>query len=352
MNIGSIENNFFFGVLLGVLFLNFLIFLPYLDTIFIAATLAIILRPIYLKLLRYVGGKESVAAFLAVFIILIVFLIPIVFFSIEVFKEVSGAYAQIRSSDFAGDFIAGLNAFAINYLPDNISKIVVDNITPLKLGEYLQSIFGFVINNLDSIFSSLASFAFGLFLFVLALYYFFKDGDKFRKKIVDFIPLTQEFKDQILQRLELTINSVIKGTLIVAIVQGVLVGIGFAIFNVPNPTFWGLVSVLASLIPTLGTAIVVAPAIIYLIFTGQNFFALGLLAWGSVIVGLIDNLLRQKVIERGVKIQPLLILLSVLGGIGFFGAIGFLLGPLILSLLFSFLDIYPRFLNDQRKANT
>jgi len=137
------------------------------------------------------------------------------------------------------------------------------------------------------------------------------------------------------------VNSVVKGSLIVGVVQGVLTGVGFALFGVPNPALWATIAAIASLIPTIGTGLVLIPGISYLFLVGASSNAIGLIIWGVFAVGLVDNFLGPKLIERGVKIHPFLILLSVLGGIGLFGPIGFLAGPLILSWLFALLDMYP-----------
>jgi predicted PurR-regulated permease PerM len=140
--------------------------------------------------------------------------------------------------------------------------------------------------------------------------------------------------------MEQAVYSIFAGSIIVALVQGILTGIGFTIFGVPNPALWGSIASVAALIPGVGTALVVVPGILYLFFTGSTGYAIGLLVWGILAVSLIDNFLGPILVNRGVKIHPFLILLSVLGGLIFFGPVGFLLGPIILAFLFALLDIY------------
>jgi predicted PurR-regulated permease PerM len=124
--------------------------------------------------------------------------------------------------------------------------------------------------------------------------------------------------------------------------QGILEGIGLFVFGVPNPVLLGTITVIGALVPMLGTVIVTVPATIYLIATGHIVAATGFLLWGLLIVGLVDNFVRPKVLERETKLHPLLLLLSVLGGINFFGALGFILGPILLSLLFTLLEMYKK----------
>ncbi|OQW98324.1 MAG: hypothetical protein BWK74_04780, partial [Desulfobacteraceae bacterium A6] len=135
------------------------------------------------------------------------------------------------------------------------------------------------------------------------------------------------------------INSVIKGNLTVAVIQGALTSAGFAVFGIPNAVLWGSVTAIAALIPGVGTSLVLIPAILFLFLSGKFLSGFGLLAWGAGAVGLVDNFLGPKLVGRGMQMHPFIILLSVLGGIGFFGPIGFLLGPLAISLLFAFLEI-------------
>ena len=180
----------------------------------------------------------------------------------------------------------------------------------------------------------------GVFIFLVALYYLFKDGHKLKKAVVALSPLRDIYDETIFSKLALAINSVIRGSLTVALVQGILTAVGFAIFGVPNATLWGSVAAIAALIPGIGTALVLLPAIFYLFFNGETFFAVGLFLWGMTAVGLIDNFLGPKLVERGIRLHPFLILLSILGGISFFGPLGFLLGPLALSLFFVLLEIY------------
>ena len=127
----------------------------------------------------------------------------------------------------------------------------------------------------------------------------------------------------------------------IGLIQGMLTGVGFWMFGVSNPVIWGTVAAVASLVPALGTSLVNIPAIIFLFLSGNISQAIGLLIWVVLAVGLIDNILGPYFINRGVKIHPFLILISVLGGISFFGPVGFIAGPVVLGLLFALLELYP-----------
>ena len=136
------------------------------------------------------------------------------------------------------------------------------------------------------------------------------------------------------------VTCVIQGSVLVAVLQGVLAGVGFAVFRVPGAVLWGMVTVLAAFVPWVGTALTLVPAILFLLLADRGAAALGLTLWGVVVVGLTDNLLHPEFIGARAKVNPLLVLISVLGGLQAFGITGFLVGPIILSLFLALLEIY------------
>ncbi len=159
--------------------------------------------------------------------------------------------------------------------------------------------------------------------------------------MVKISPLSPENSAEIVNRLQTMTGSVITGTVAMAVIHGILVGLGFLLFGLTNPVLWGLVAVVAAFIPIIGTALVVIPGIFWLVLTQNLAGAIGLALWGILMLGLIDNILRPRLIERRSKVHPLLVLLSVIGGLALFGPTGFLLGPLVLSLFLVLLEIYP-----------
>ncbi len=330
----QIERPFFIILLLAVFGLVFFIFLPYLNAIVLAITFALLFRPFYNGLLKVMPRKQGFAAFLTVVFVFVIVLAPLTLFGFQIFKEAGQLYARVAESDgigAAGSFM-------------ELVKERLRAISPtlsLDINAYSKQILGWILQNISAVFASIAAVIITFFLSLFALYYLLKDGQKLRQAVERLSPLSRPHTEEIISKLGTAANSVIRGSLVVAIIQGILAGLGFLIFGIPHATFWGSVAVVASLVPMLGTGLVMGPAVIYLFLVSNSVFALGLFLWGFFAVGLIDNFLRPQLIKRGVQIHPFLILLSVLGGIGLFGPMGFLLGPLILSFLFALLDIYP-----------
>lgn len=317
-----IQTGFFLILLLAILALSFLIFQPYLSPIVLAATFAVVFYPLYQRLLKYVRS-QNLAALIAVVCVVFVIGVPLAFFGGRIFQEALAVYEAGAWRSLAQDKLTA-------YLPVSID-----------VNSYIQRGLVWVLQHTGQVVSRLATIFLYAFIGILALFYFFRDGEHIIKKLKILSPLQDRYDTSVIARLQGAINSVVRGALLIAIIQGILTGVGLALFGVPNAVLWGSIAVIAALIPYLGTAAVLTPAIVYLFVTNQVAGSIGLLIWGIVAVGLIDNFLGPRLVNRGIRLHPIVILLAVLGGLAFFGPLGYLLGPLTISLLFALLDIYP-----------
>jgi len=271
---------------------------------------------------------------------LIVILGPTMFFTSVLLTEASNLYVSVLGATENGDSVSSVISQVEQYAAKIIPNFSVSSLN-LDIQNFVTQGLSWVIDHFSIIFSKFLKILFGLFLMLLAIFYFLRDGSKFLSSLMSISPLDDSYDKKIIARIGNAINSVIRGYLVIAIVQGLFTGLGFLIFGVPSPVIWGFVAALASLIPTVGTALVTAPGILFLILSGHTLPALGLAVWGVAVIGLVDNLLGPIIIKKGVNIHPFLILVSVLGGIAVFGPIGFIVGPVLLSLLFTLFDLYP-----------
>ncbi len=328
----QIQTVFFFALLLGVFGLAFFIFLPYLTTLAVAVTLAVVIYPLHRRVIRLVRGQEAIAAAVSLLCVGLLLLVPLTFVGTQIYREAQNLYLHIAENQDA------LTESLVGFLDEYIQRFAPHLSIDLK--SYAGQGLSIVVSKLGTLFAGTAQTVLHVFLGAIALYYFLKDGPKFLRSLVALSPLPDTDDKDVLRRLETAINSIIRGTLIIAIIQGVMTGIGLTIFGVPSPTLWGSMAAIGALVPGVGTAIVFFPAILFLFLAGKTAAAIGLLVWGIVAVGLIDNFLGPILVGRGIKIHPLFILFAVIGGLGFFGPVGFLLGPLVLSLLYALLDIY------------
>ncbi len=327
---------FFIILTAGISAVAFFIFKPYIGPIFLAAIIAIVFHPFYKGLIKIFGGKNSLASFVAMFAVLAVILVPAIFIGLALFKEATAFYDHISSGQIGSE---GFLNIATRFFEDKINIFAPE--FSIDLGEYLKNFASWIAGNLDSFFSSFFKILIGLLIMIISLFYFFKDGERIVKRLVAFSPLADSYDEQIMKRVGLAINSIVRGSLIIALTKGFLTALGFAIFGIPSPILWGVVSAFASFIPVVGSSIVIVPAILYLFVTSSYVGAIGFAVWGVALVGLSDNLLSPILMKKGMKIHPFLILLSIFGGLGFFGPIGFIAGPVALSLLFALFAIYP-----------
>jgi predicted PurR-regulated permease PerM len=326
-----IEKYFFLGLLLLSALLVVVIFFPYVSVIIIGISLAILLHPMYEKIKKYLPkGTNWLASLVTMLIFLFIIAIPLLFLGSIVFDQFQNLYSSLSvtgSKPLLSNLAESINTF----LPDGFSFDIQREIT-----NFVTSLSG----NMKGFFTATLHTVFMFLLAMLCVFYFLKDGVIIRKKMIELSPLDEMQMDTLLKTLANTINGIIKGYIIIAVAQGVLMGIGLALFGVPHAALWGFVTGIASLIPMIGTAFVSVPAIVYLLIVGSNTNALGMGIWALTLVGTIDNFLNPLIIGKQTDLPPLVILFSVLGGIATLGPIGILVGPLAVSLFRALLAIY------------
>ncbi len=354
----TIQLSFFFVAFGVILALGFLIFRPYLNVLVMAGTFAIVFFPVYEWLLKRWQRFPSVASVATVLIASVVIFVPLALLGQQVYHETTLLYANVNTaaqqeleplpvaSTPTGSFLGQLR--------EKIDGALTR--ATLNFDHYAQQTFGWILDNAAQFSQSVAQIGLAIFIWFLSFYYFLRDGSRIRSLFIVFSPLSDRYDIEIVNRVRGAVKTVVGGSLIVALLQGLAAGLGMWFCGVPAPAIWGFVSVLAALVPTIGTALVLVPAAGYLFLLGQNLPAAGLLLWALVVVGMIDSFLRPKLIERGIHVHPLLVLLSVLGGITVFGPVGFLTGPIIVSLLAEFLAIYNKMVlhheNDTLKSDS
>ncbi len=332
-------------LLVFLLAISFFVIEPYLTSIILATVFAIVFWPVYRRLSGIIklGGFD---ALIMVFLVLVVFLIPLTFVGSRVLSEAYSAYNSIFNANGNAQITS-----TISWLNQKINESAPTFIGPIDLTGYAKSILEWFLGNLGTIFTGVAR---GLFTFVLSLFmlfYFFRDGNKIKKFLIEHSPLNEPYNTRLIEKIREAINSVVRGSLIVALLQSIVSGIGFYIFGVPNPSLWGGLTFVAAFVPTLGTSLVIVPVIVYMFFASNTLMALGLAVWGILAVGLIDNTLGPILVGRGMKIHPLVVFIGVLGGVSLFGPIGFIVGPIVFALLYAVSDIYFEFIKKDNQSS-
>ncbi|MFA7201737.1 MAG: AI-2E family transporter [Candidatus Paceibacterota bacterium] len=312
---------------------SFFVFKPYLYSILFALIVAIAIEPLYNYLVKLFRNHTSIASLISILLVIFIVAIPVGFFGWKIVEGVQDLYVSLTAQSTIS-------------LAQSIQEILPNFITKLSphiaqsIDGYIQQALSFVMQNVGPVFSGLVVAVADILVSLFSLFFILKHKTKLVALVKRISPVPDGYDDIIIRRMQTSINSVLRGTLTVSLIQGIICSVGFTIFGLPNPMVWGALAALAALVPSLGTSLVTIPSIIFLFSTGDTFAAVGLLIWSALAVGLIDNLLAPYLIDKGLKLHPIITLLAILGGVAFFGPLGFILGPVVVVLFVTLLETY------------
>lgn len=307
-----------------------------------AAVFVITFYPMYQKILKKFKRKGLTSALMCLLIIILI-VGPFAYIFAVLVNEAAIAVAKVNALHASGelDELLSIDVPWIRKLKQTLSQYIDVSRFDLKnmvkdladnVSSFLFSQTGWLISN-----GTRLVFYFGLMTFTM--YYFFKDGEELIKQIKILIPLPSSQVQRIYRHLRDIIYATMYGGVVVALLQGLLGGIMFAIFGISSPVFWGAVMALLSIIPFIGAFIIYIPAGMILIFTGSYVKGILVIAIGTLVVSQVDNVLRPLIVSGKTEMHPLLLFFSMLGGFAMFGLLGIVLGPLIAAVFVTLLKI-------------
>jgi predicted PurR-regulated permease PerM len=309
----------------------------YLAALFLAGVLALFLAPPHAWLAKLFGDRRGLAAGLLVTVSVLAFVIPATILlgvvadqAIEVTQMVS-PWVQEQVSRIRQDGLTGLP----DWLPFRDEIIEYQASVTAQLGNLAGTVGRVLVNSLRAGTGGFLIATLNTFILIYALYYFLMSGQSLGRSAVSLLPMTKEGRDLLAERALSTIRATVKGSFLIALVQGVLTGIGLFAAGVPGAIFWAAIAALLSIIPMIGPPLIWIPAAAWLIGTGQYIPGAGLVIWGTVVIGTSDNILRPILVGKDAKMSDLMVLISTLGGLTLFGAVGIILGPVIAALFSS-----------------
>jgi len=330
----SVEHIFFFIIFAIVFYLFWTIIQPYVIVLITAIIAAILLSPIDRKLVQIFKHQKIVSALLTIGIFILIF-VPTIVIILLFAKQASDFLIQMKTDGVFANFSVSSLPF-YTFIPSSVQN----QIAQFDLNIIGRTSAQWLFNNVGTIFQNTSRFALDTFVFFFALFYLLIDRKRLFAFLIHLSPLKKETDEFLLQRIVQTVRSVLFGILLLAIIQGIIAGIGMTIFNVPGAILWGSITILAALIPFFGTSLIMIPAIIYLFAAGQTFNGFGLMIWFFCLVGIIDNILAPFLIRGTTHMHAFLVLISILGGIEMFGPVGIVIGPAILAALMTLLELY------------
>jgi predicted PurR-regulated permease PerM len=325
-----------YGVLLLLIYLVFRIYEPFLAALGWAATLTIFFYPMHRWLLRrFSANRAALLSTLAVTFLLIVPAIIVATLFVREAVSISRGVEHSLTGEQA-PLVARTWAWIARHIPG------LDPNADLlgMIGNGVKREAGFLAERAGTILRNVAAFLFDLFVMIFALFYFFRDADKIIRGVRAVLPFDAEHREIMLAQARELISASVTTSLIIASIQGVLGGLGFAIVRLPNPLFWGVAMAFFSLVPVVGSALIFVPASLWLGFTGHWGRAVLLLIICAGVSTVVDNLVRPLLLGGRTEISALVIFISIVGGVGLFGMLGLVLGPILVATAASVFAVY------------
>lgn len=319
------------------IYLCWLIVSPFVVVLLWAGVLAVVFYPVHERILARVRSPD-VAAGLTCLIVAFTILGPLTLVTIAIVGEAASAADNIQAG--------------INKLLDPSSRIhqyvarwidleeIRSDAWKKDLVKAIQEKGGTIAGQTLTVAARVLSALIKIFFVVFTLYYFFRDSERIRGALYDVLPLEHEQSRRIFDHTREVIAASVNGVLVIAAIQGTLGGIAFAVLRVPSPLMWGAVMFITSMIPLGGSALVWGPVALFLLLTGHWVKALILVLWGALVIGMLDNVLRPKLVGNRTRLHELLVFFSVIGGLSVFGPLGLVVGPVVVAIALALLDVF------------
>ena len=341
----TLPQNSFLLLLAIVTIAFFWVLLPYSGAVFWGVVFAILFAPLQSRLLRATKGRPTAAALLSLLVIVLMVLFPLALITSSLINEVTAIYARVSAGqvNFASYFnlvIRALPDWAISLL----ERFELTNLASLqeKITEGAAQISQATAHYALNIGRNTLDFVVSMTIMLYLLFFLLRDGRILAARIQRAVPLSSEYKGRLFQNFTTVIRATVKGNVLVAMAQGALGGLIFWALDVSGALLWGVVMAFLSLLPAVGAALVWAPVAVYFLATGDIWQGVVLAAYGVLVIGLVDNILRPILVGKDTKLPDYVILLSTLGGMALFGLNGFVIGPVIAALFIAAWDLFSR----------
>lgn len=310
---------------------------PFIEVLLWAGVLVIIFYPVHTEIVDRVKGANLAAA-LSCILVAVTILAPLTLVTLAVAREAVAAADNVEK---------GVNKLLD---PDSLVHHYVGrwvDLSDLKGGEWkasavqwVQDRGGAIAGQTFLIAGKVLGTVIKIFFVIFTMYYFFRDAERIKAALHNVLPLEWEQSEQIFEHTKEVITASVNGVIVIAAIQGTLGGFAFWVLGIPSPLIWAVVMFLTSMIPLGGSAIVWVPAALFLLFQGHWIRAIELTLWGALVIGMLDNILRPRLVGNRTRMHELLVFFSVLGGLQVFGVLGLVVGPVVVAITLALLDVF------------
>lgn len=319
------------------------VLLPFWGAVFWGAILAIIFAPVHRRIMTRVGGRRNVSALLTLLIVLLLVILPMTLIAASLVQEGANLYQSMRSGNL--DFGVYFQQ-AIAALPTPVQNLLarfdVGDVKGIqeKLTSGAMQASQFMATQAFNIGQDTFQFLVSFGVMMYLLFFLLRDGSALSRRVRRAVPLSDMHKQHLFRKFTTVIRATVKGNVAVAAVQGALGGIIFWILGIQGALLWGVVMAFLSLLPAIGAGLIWAPVAVYFLLTGDTWQGVVLIAFGVLVIGMVDNVLRPLLVGKDTKLPDYVVLISTLGGMALFGLNGFVIGPLIAALFVACWDLF------------
>ena len=343
VNLPGLEDKTFLLLIIAVSLAFAWVLWPFYGAVFWATVLAIVFAPAYRCLSRSMRQKRTLAALTTLMTILLMVILPLTLVGALLLQEGISVYERIQSGELnINGYFQQLFGALPAWVADLLDRFGLTNLGLMqeRLSSSLMKGSQFLAAQALNIGQNTFDFIVDLFIVLYLLFFLLRDGDDLSQRIKYAIPLGAEQQRDLFNRFTTVIRATVKGNVVVAIVQGTLGGLIFWFLGVHAPVLWGVLMAFLSLLPAVGSALIWLPVAIYFLVTGATWQGIVLIAFGVLVIGLVDNILRPILVGKDTKMPDYVVLISTLGGMAIFGLNGFVIGPVIAAMFMAAWDIF------------
>ncbi|UOD28046.1 AI-2E family transporter [Massilia violaceinigra] len=333
-----------FLLLLAVVTIGFgWILAPYAGAVFWGVVLAILFAPLNRWLLKKTNNKPNLSALLTLLSIVVMVILPLALITVSLVDQAATVYEMVRSGELSvGTYFKKMMAALPQWAVGLLERFDLTSVAKLqqKMTEGASQVSQTVARQAIHVGSYTFDLMVSMCIMLYLLYFLLRDGQSLAARIRGAVPLSRKYKQRLFSNFTAVTRATVKGNILVAIAQGALGGLIFWFLDVQAPVLWGVVMAFLSLLPAIGAALVWAPVAVYFLVTGSVWEGITLIAFGVIVIGLVDNILRPILVGKDTKMPDYVVLLSTVGGMALFGLNGFVIGPVVAALFIASWDLF------------
>ena len=316
---------------------------PFSGAVLWGTALAIVFAPTYRRLLARMRGRPTLAALATMGLILLIVILPLGVISTLLVGQAATLYARLQSGELdVGSRVQQVLDALPPWMLDLVNRLGVTSVADLqeRLAGLLTGGLRFIGTQAVNVGQFTIGLVLSVFVMLYLLFFLLRDGASLARLITAALPLEPPLRERLATRFATVIRATIKGTLVVSAVQGALGGIILGVLGIEGAVLWGALMGILALLPAVGPALVWIPIAVYLLATGSIVKGIVLIAFGALVVGLVDNVLRPMLVGRDTRMPDYVVLIATLGGIAVVGINGFIIGPVIAAMFISVWEIF------------